>query len=205
MLLTFFLMPIEKLLNRYLQLDAEHFARLQQFTGKSLAIELAGLELTFYIVISGRGLQLCQTLSYPEHARVRGMPFTLAGMLIASDPLTQLRSGEVDITGDLEFVQHLQQWLKNLDVDWEEQLTHYFGDGITAQLTACFHSAKHWQQATKQTFSQNFSEYLQEESRQFPPREEIHDFSQEVAELRLTTDRLQARMQRLEALLKDPA
>ncbi|MDF2866713.1 MAG: Sterol-binding domain protein [Gammaproteobacteria bacterium] len=203
MLLTFFLLPIEKLLNRYLQLDAENFARLQKLTGKTLAIELAGLELSFYLVVSGRGLQFCETIPHPADARVRGMPFTLASMLINSDPLTQIRSGDVTITGDVEFVQALQQWLKSLNIDWEEQLAHYCGDNMASQLADCFYSVKDWQQETKQAFTQNFSEYLQEEIRHFPPREEVYDFGQDVAELRLATDRLQARMQRLENILKE--
>ncbi len=203
MLLTFFLLPIEKLLNRYLQLDTENFTRLQKLVGKTLAIELAGLELTFYLVISGRGLQFSETIPYPADAHVRGMPFSLVSLLVSSDPLTPIRSGDITITGDLEFVQQLQQWLKNLNIDWEAQLAHYLGDNISTKIADCFYEVKDWQQTNKRILTQNFSEYLQEEIRYFPPREEIYDFSQDIAELRLATDRLQARMQRLENILKD--
>lgn len=205
MLLTFFLLPIEKLLNRYLQLDTENFTRLQKLVGKTLAIELAGLELTFYLVISGRGLQFSETISYPADAHVRGLPFSLLSLLVSSDPLTHIRSGDITITGDLEFVQQLQQWLRNLNIDWEAQLAHYLGDNISTKIADCFYEVKDWQQTNKRILTQNFSEYLQEEIRYFPPREEIYDFSQDIAELRLATDRLQARMQRLENILKDRA
>ena len=102
-------------------------------------------------------------------------------------------------------MQQLQQWLRNLNIDWEAQLAHYLGDNISTKIADCFYEVKDWQQTNKRILTQNFSEYLQEEIRYFPPREEIYDFSQDIAELRLATDRLQARMQRLENILKDRA
>lgn len=205
MLLTLFLLPIEKLLNRYLQLDAENFTRLQKLAGKTLAIKLDGLELTFYLIISGRGLQFSETISRPADAQVCGMPFSLASLLISSDPLSRIRSGDIYITGDLEFVQQLQRWIKNLDIDWEEQLAHCLGDSVSAKIADGLYMVKDWQQTNKRTLTQNLGEYLQEEIRHFPPREEIYDFSQDIAELRLATDRLQARMQRLDNIIRDRA
>lgn len=196
-------MPIEKLVNRYWQLDAENFTRLQTLAGKALAIEIAGLELKFYILVSSRGLQFCETLTRPADACIRGLPFTLASMLISEDPVAKIRQGNVEITGDMDFIQQLQHWIRHLQIDWEEQLSLYLGDTLASQLGSGLRSAKAWQQEVQQHLRQNLTEYAQEEIRHFPPREEIHDFSRDVAELRLATDRLEARLARLLHSLKD--
>lgn len=203
MLLTLFILPIEKLINRYLALDSESFTRLQKLSGKALTIELTGLNLRFHLLICGRGIQCCEQLSHAASAYISGTPLILTRLLLSPDPIQLIRAGEVTIEGDMDLVQELQSILRNLKIDWEEQLSYYIGDTPATQLGACLKGLQKWQQETSQTCYQDFSEYLQEEIRYLPPRAEIADFSHDVMELALAADRLAARILRLERLAKE--
>lgn len=203
MLLTTLLLPIEKLINHALQLDGEMFARLQKLTGKALAIHLQGPELTIYLLICGRGIQFCQTLERPVDTTIHGTPLTLARLALMKDPLVHLRTGEVKIDGDMEFIQQLQHIIASLRIDWEEQLSHYVGDMAASQLGAWVKNTQAWHTELSHTLCQNFGEYLQEEARYFPPREEVTDCMAAIDDLRLSADRLYARLRRLESLIKD--
>jgi len=205
MLLTLCLLPLQNLLNRYWRHDEENFSQLTKLAGKSLAIEILGINLTLYLVVNPRGIQFSQNLGYEADAQVQGMPFSLASLLLSKAPLSKIRQGDVRIEGDLEFVQQLQHWLSNTQIDWQEQLTPYLGDYLTCQLGEQIEDIKTWHQEARVVLGQNLIEYLQEESKAFPPREEVTDFTDEVYQLRLASDRLEARWTRLAQFLKDGA
>ena len=83
------------------------------------------------------------------------------------------------------------------EIDWEEYLSHFVGDIIAHQVGNCVRSFVDWNQQTAATMRQNMTEYLQEEIRYFPPREECQDFFNDVDEFRSDIDRMEARIQRL--------
>ena len=56
-----------------------------------------------------------------------------------------------------------------------------------------------WGRKAADSFSQNVAEYLQEEGRDVPTRVELEEFLESVDHLREATDRLEARLTRLES------
>jgi ubiquinone biosynthesis protein UbiJ len=205
MLLNLSLLSLEKLVNGYIRLDEESLAQLNHYAGKTLAIAFNGLDFTLYILICNRGIQFCQTSSHSPNATLHGTPITLARMLVSKDAPSLIRAGEVNITGDVEFVQQFYGLMTKLQVDWEEQLAFFSGDLLASSLGAMTSKAHVWQQDLSKTLKQNLVEYLQEELRHLPPAEEVRDFFYEVSAARLSCDRLHARLERLELCMKEKA
>jgi len=104
---------------------------------------------------------------------------------------------DVEIEGDTETGQHIRDIMNDLDLDWEEQIATLVGDVVGHKIGNVVRGAADWATQTRSTVEQDVSEYLQEESRLLPHREEIGPFLEAVDTLRSDVDRMEARVQRL--------
>jgi ubiquinone biosynthesis protein UbiJ len=107
-------------------------------------------------------------------------------------------NGEIDIQGDMELGRAFQGLLRSIDVDWEEQLSRITGDVVAHQFGRSLRRSLAWGQKAADTLVMNISEYLQQESRDLPPRPVVEQFMGAVDTLRADTDRLEARIGRLQ-------
>ena len=113
-----------------------------------------------------------------------------------------LTSGKVVMTGDVVIAEHLKQIMAKMEMDWEEKLSHLIGDIAAHQVGNIFRSANQWRKSTIESTEQNVTEYLQEEIRLLPPREEIDDFFDDIDLIRNDIDRLEALWQRLKKTIR---
>ncbi|MCE3285407.1 MAG: hypothetical protein K0R70_1663 [Steroidobacteraceae bacterium] len=73
------------------------------------------------------------------------------------------------------------------------------GDVAAHQVANVARGFLAWGRKAADAFSQNVAEYLQEEGRDVPTRTELEEFLESVDHLREATDRLEARLARLES------
>ncbi len=191
------LQPIESLLNRSLADSASAQAVCRRLEGRVLAIHVTGPELSVYFRSLGNTLELATKSEGTVAATISGTPLALLG-LIAKSPESQIRSGVVRIEGDAEAAQNFQTLLKLARPDLEEELSRLVGDVAAHQVGSLARSALRFGQKAARTFSQNVSEYLQEESRDVPTRLEVNEFSSGVDRLRDDVERAEARLALLE-------
>ena len=119
-----------------------------------------------------------------------------------ADNKTQaLFNNQVSLSGDIELSQTLQALLANLDIDWEGKLAKVVGDIAAHQIGQQARILQRWGKSASQTLLLNIEEYLHEESRDLPPRAELEHFYRNIETLTLTTDRLAARIERLQQTL----
>lgn len=185
---------LEQLVNGYLRLDPEGCEQFSTLTGKGVAIELQGLG-TYYIFPEANGLRLETSHATLVDVTISGSPLALLKLLQSQG--YPLPSG-VQITGDLEVAQAFQNKIKNMDIDWEEQLSHFAGDVIAHSVGNMVRSVIHWGKEAISSVRQTTTEYIQEEIRHLPPRQEIKDFMRDVDIIRNDLERLEARIKRLE-------
>jgi ubiquinone biosynthesis protein UbiJ len=190
---------LEAVLNRYLRLDPDAMARMAALQPRSIAIELTPLHLTLYVVPGENGIQLRSRLESGPDTVLRGTPLGLAQLGLGSQGGKALFSGNVVIEGDVETGQAFKAILDEMDIDWEEQLSRLTGDAIAHQLGNTARRAAGALRDGRRTLEQDLGEYLQEELRVLPTRIETENFTADVSRLVMDTDRLDARIRRLQA------
>ena len=190
---------LEAAINRYLGLDPETLDALSKLSGRSVAVELRGLERTILLHITREGVHLTTNLDREPDALVRAPPGALLRAVAAQKPGKAAFDREVDIEGDAALVQELQSVLTRIDIDWEEVLSRYFGDTVSHQVGNVVRGVMRWGRQAGNTLMQDMAEYLTEEGRYAPQRDELVTFVKSVDRLRDDAERLEQRVRRLAA------
>ncbi len=193
----------ETLLNHYLRLDPETSKRMSALTDNIIAIDMllgpfeqSTPQITLYFV---PGNQRCQvTTTYPgaPDVVIRGTPLSLMGQLYQAS-----RGGAVndlEVTGDLSLGKAFQEVLRDVHIDWEEQLAQRVGDVPAHQMGNAARQLRAWTQQSLQSLFQNTGEYLHYEAYDLPPPGALNEFMDAVDEIYSDTERLEARIQRLQ-------
>lgn len=196
------LSTLESALNRYLRLDPDTLQRLAALSGKVIGIELRDLDITLYLLPHAQGMQLLDGHETAPDTLLRGTPISLARLGWAKQEKGTLFSGDVEIRGDVELGQRFKAILDGIDIDWEEQLSRLTGDVVAHQAGNAVRDILGWSRRAADTLSRDAVEYLHEESRDLPKRDEVEEFLAGVDALRSDTDRLEARVIRLQTCRK---
>ena len=101
------------------------------------------------------------------------------------------------MTGDTELGQQVKKLFDEMDIDWEGHLAHFTGDVVAHQIGSFVRKGMAFKKQFDESMRQNVTEYLQEELRIVPSRNELDDFFTEVDELSLSVERLQAHVNQL--------
>jgi ubiquinone biosynthesis protein UbiJ len=184
-------------INRYLALDPAAMTRLAELAGRSVALELRGLDLTLQLRIETGGIRILEEpLAQPDTV-LRGTPLGFARLGLGGSTAGPLFTGDVSIEGDIETGQAFKAVLDELDIDWEEQLAGITGDFLAHRLGNAARAAANWLQHGRRTLEADTGEYVTEELRIVPTRIELENFSADVDRLRMDMERLAARIARL--------
>ncbi|MGB1702745.1 MAG: ubiquinone biosynthesis accessory factor UbiJ [Cycloclasticus sp.] len=195
-LVTPFIKPLQIAINRYLDYDPEVPKQLEKMQGKVVALHFQQLDFSLFIVITADGLDIREVFESEVDTTISGSPWALAVMGLSESSTSSLFSGDVVIQGDTELGSQFQTFLENIEVDWEEPLSTITGDVVANQLGNVVRDLSVWVQETTKTNGLNVSEYFREEQRMLPSRFEVNKFKRSIDELRLSVDRLEAKIQR---------
>lgn len=192
---------LEKALNQCLRMDPETLARVTRLEGRVVALEIAGLAQTLYLLPTASGLRVQSVFEGEPDVTLRGAPFSLARLGLSEHP-TQVFGDGVEMSGDVQLGRKIQRILDGLKLDWEEQLSHVCGDVLAHQLGNGLRGLIDWGRQAGDTLGRDVAEYFQEESRDLVVRAELAPLLDAVDELRADLDRLTQRVQRLQARLR---
>ncbi len=193
-----FRQTLEGALNRYLRLDPEAATRMAALTGRCIAIEMHGIDLTLFMLPGEQGIRILEDVEDEVDTTLHGTPLALARLGLGANTSKTLFSGDVTISGDVETGQAFKAILDDMDIDWEEQLSQLTGDVIAHQIG---NMARHTRRVLihgKLTLEQDLGDYLREELRVLPARIEVENLSADIDRIRTDTDRLAARIRRLQ-------
>lgn len=189
------LKPVNRVINSALKLDPNYAARLEPLAGKQLAVHVKDVDITLFIVFDDEILLCVQTEQETSEAKISADAATLFQLLLGQQ---DIMSSELFFEGNVKFAQAVQNFAKNIDIDWEDTLASYTGDIFAAQSFAFLRRAKSWLSHAATETRLNFQEYLTEESRSTPSRLEQENFFDDVDELSQDVDRIEARIRQLE-------
>jgi len=191
------LRPLESLLNRNIAGSSRARGLLARVAGKSLEIRVAATPFRVRIEAAADRIAIGRGGDAPADAVIEGTPLSLA-RLAAPEATQSFRSGSLQITGDAEIAQDFQKLFAAAQPDFEEELSHLTGDAFAHHLASLARGAVQFGRKASDTFAQNVAEYLTEEGRDVPARTEIEEFLAGVDAIREATDRLEARLAKLE-------
>ncbi len=190
------LRTMERALNRYLRLDPAAMLRMAELQGRCVGVELLGIGLRFYIQPGPDGVRITEQAEQVD-TMLHGTPLAMARLGLGGNAGKTLFSGDVTITGDVETGQAFKAALDDMDIDWEEQLSHLTGDIIAHQAGNAWRHLRTVVRSGSATLQQDLGEYLKEELRLVPSRVEIGNLAADISRTRADTDRLEARIRRL--------
>jgi ubiquinone biosynthesis protein UbiJ len=189
---------LEVALNRYLQIEPAALAECEAMAKQRIAYQLENLDWQLFIEFGARGVRVINESAEPASVTLVGPPHAfamMAGKLVGGD--TSLPAG-LRVEGDAEVLQRFRRLLASVGFDIEEWIAPLLGDGAAHRAAQSLKSLFNWGRASSNTMAQNTAEYLVEETRDLARGVDVVEWMDEVDRLRERTDRIDARMSRLE-------
>lgn len=185
---------LEQAANRLLEMDPERRAGLALIAGKVIAIEFRNARAGLVLLPRGEVLEFAASHAGPVHVTIRGAPHDMLAYLAGTAPAA---GGGLEIVGDIAVAERLQEILKELDPDWEEALSGWFGDTAARKLGNLLRGTASWVRAAGRSTLMDTDEYLRFEARVVPEQAEVAGFAAAVDGLRDDVERLRMRLDRL--------
>lgn len=189
---------LESALNQILYRDRGLKAARQRLNGRSLAIVLAELQKPITFVFSESQVDVIGAWGDTPDCTVKTRLATLPKLRDRQQLTALIRSGELEVEGDLQLVQQFSALLDLAELDPAEYLAPWIGDiaaeGLTKFARRGFNALRR-DVERKQSY---LGQTLTEEWRLAPGKLELAWFSEEVDALTRSLDALDARINQLE-------
>ncbi len=196
---------LELAMNKLLKLDPDSQARLQKLAGRSLQVTIDELPWPLLFRFSEQidlGVVMPKSADEPQASA----PDCLIELNLETLPklqdtsqLTQLiQQKKLNLIGDIYVAQTFSSLIKDLDIDWEEQLSKYTGDVVAHQTFASFKSVFEKAKINLNQSAEKMTARLTKDDSIAVSQNEVILFSDEVSELRSSTERLAAKIALLE-------
>lgn len=195
MIKQYSLSALQKAMNHGLALDPTTPEKIQALDGKILEIIVSPLDVHFFMRFNQTKLELLAELGANLEADtvIHSSPLGLIRLsLLPASKVRSLFNENIRMTGDTELGQQVKQLFDSIDIDWEGHVAHFTGDVVAHQLGRFARGGLRLKEKLKTSMQHNVSEYLHEEARALPPREELDDFMNDIDALALRVERLAA-------------
>ena len=172
---------------------------LERLSGKVIALRLEPFGKRVYLCPTHEDLQFLTELSRTPDVTISGnlAAFVQAGLL--GKALSSLNEAGLGVAGDADLARQFHALSQALKIDWQRVLESHLGWPLAHSIMAAARAGSAWTHATLRAAQDDVSEYLREEARWLPDRAETEAFYNAVDTLREVTDRLSARISRLES------
>lgn len=198
MIKQYSLLALQKALNRALALDDTMPEKIKALHGKVLELIITPLQVHFFIRFHQSSIQLLAQHPDQVDTVIHCSPLGLIRLgLLPSSKVRSLFNDKVRLSGDLELGMEVKKLFESMDIDWEGHLAHFTGDVVAHQVGSMVRRGKRFTKRLKTSIRENTTEYLQDEVRLFPSREELSDFLNDVDALSLQVERLEAHVNHL--------
>ncbi|MDX1459162.1 MAG: SCP2 sterol-binding domain-containing protein [Marinobacter sp.] len=191
---------IENALNRALELDpAGKQAFMSALTGP-VQFSLDRPALTLMLQPAGERVRVASQPAESPALVLSGRPLAFVALATGDDKV--FSEGRIEVTGDTALAHQFQRALDQLDPDWEAAMAAHIGDVPAHFIGQRMRGAVRWSRQAFRSLNANIEEYIHEESRSLPGRRELEATFTDIDRLNLQTERLEARIGRLEKSLQ---
>ena len=200
--------PFEAAINHVLRYDPAALNSLRRQQGRLLCVRIDAINPVLIRIVDN-GIVLSLAPATDDNGSLNSADATLSGsaadffaLARASDKAHALISSAIDMDGDSEFALSLTRVAQNLDIDWEALITPLTGGLLAHQLGKGLRGLLNWGKSSAPAYRNAVKEYLEDEAQLLTPEPLAAQFADEVDQLRLATDRLEARTLRLAARMQ---
>lgn len=191
---------VEIIANKALSLDDNAEKILQPLQQKSLTLLIDEFEFPLTILIDRGKLSIIACKLSTDcviQTSVKALPKLKQG-----DQITSLiKSGELDIVGDVKIAQQFAAVAETLNIDWQQQLALRIGDVPAFKLSKFGQFIIKKLTFAKQQIDQDSTEYLLHEKQLLVTGSKINQFNQQVVELEQQVDTLTQQFNKLASKL----
>jgi ubiquinone biosynthesis accessory factor UbiJ len=198
MLKKYSLKALQIAINKAARLDESMPAKLQELNHKVIEMIISPLNVNFFILFENGEICLLDRYDKEADTVIHSSPIGLIRLsLLPASKARSLFNDKIRMTGNSELGQQVKKLFDEMDIDWEEHLAHFTGDVVAHQIGSFVRRGIAFKKQVDESMRQNVSEYLHEELRVLPSKNELEDFFAEVDELSLSVERLQAHVNQL--------
>lgn len=205
LLLQAALASAEATVNRVLRLDGVALRRLGRLAGKVLEVDCQAPALKLFILPNADGLHLAAHHEAPADCTLVAPAGSLLQLALAKDKTRVLHSPDVTMGGDSAMLLELADILQSLELDWEYEVSRWLGPVPTQLLGARLRGGVAWAGDSLESLRLSLADYLAEESRTLVGQHEAEARFAELDQLKISLDRLDARITRLTQKIKPDA
>lgn len=193
---------LQRVLNQMLALDISTRDRVARLDGHAVSVTFDGTALAMRIRVRGDRLEvgpMVDDAARGDDLNVAMSPGSLLALMAARLSDQPLPPGRVRISGDAGLARELEQLMGRFRPDTDELFARLVGDVPGHQLARGFAAAVRWSREGARSLGEDLVMHLRDERRDVVAGAEVGDFCDEVDDLRERTDRLLARVARLQA------
>lgn len=190
---------IETALNHMLYRDRSLKSARQRLVGKVLMLRLSELSWPLVLVFSEHQLDVLSDWQDSSDCTVITQLKSLPKLRDRQQLTTLIRSGELQVEGDLQVVQHFSALMDLAELDPAEYLAPWIGDIAAQGMSQGAQRAWRFFKAETQRRQDYLGQALTEEWRVAPGALEFAWFSEEVSAMERSLEALDARLAQLEA------
>ncbi|WP_018014320.1 ubiquinone biosynthesis accessory factor UbiJ [Teredinibacter turnerae] len=186
---------LEKVINSALRYDPGTRAAIGRLPSKTLGIVSTSPAFECHIRATGDQLRFTTFAATAPDVELRGDLRDILSLVFTAS--TSLANTGVTVKGQIGLLADYQRCFANIDIDWEDALANAIGSfpaHLVAQLGRDV--ASRWI-PNREYSARRIQEFITEELRAVPAREEIQIFGEHVNQLRQGVDRLQLRLDKL--------
>lgn len=183
---------IEKAMNSVLTLHSGKHQILEIHAGKTLYINFKDLNMDLFLIIHPEKVHVHSVFPDTPDTIVSGSFLSFIKQLRAESP-----SQDISVEGDVDLAHDMMRLFKNIDINWEEYSAFLIGDLPTHHFSNFVRRCKKAVNHISSRSIEDAVDFVQEEKRFLPTKEQVEDFYEDIQELRHNIDRLEARLNRL--------
>lgn len=189
---------IESVLNTFLWRDRGLKAARQRLMGKVLRVELKEFSSPLVLVFSEQQIDVLGQWEGDADCLVKTALSTLPKLRDRQQLTALIRSGELEVEGDLQVVQNWVALMDLAEFDPAELLAPYIGDIAAEGIGKVIRGGSKWLKKGCTRNQQYLSEAITEEWKMAPGSLEVAWFAEETAAVERNVDALAARLDKLE-------
>ncbi len=191
---TTLLATIESALNAWLALDGATLPKFNNMQGKIICLHISGLEVKLFFLPNQDEIAVMGNYTGTPDTTIKGAPMTLMHLGTSSHSGKALLDSHVFIEGDTHLGAEFSRILSEIDIDWEDIMSQFVGDSIAYQAGQLVSGSANWLKEKHQMIQSETTEYLTEDVQLIPTEAEVNHYLDQVDELRMSVDRLEARI-----------
>ena len=191
---------LEKAINHLISLDPDAAENLSVLAGKRLRVTIKELPWPLVFAFSDQVDVLAAEDEGHKDQADCSLRLSLATMESLQNPslITKLiKQDKLTLDGDIHVAQGFSNLIKQLNIDWEEQLSRYTGDVLAHSVFSFGKSAMAKAKEKADALLTTLAEGALEEKKLAAHPIAVVDFCDQVQALRADTDRLEARLNAL--------